>query len=63
VVGGVGPAATVDFLNKIVSNTPASRDQEHIKLLVERNPQIPDRTENLIGEGDPTVSLVAAVEG
>jgi len=60
VVGGVGPAATVDFLDKIVRHTPASRDQDHIKLLVEHNPQIPDRTENLIGDGaDPTVSLYA----
>lgn len=60
VVGGVGPAATVDFLGKMVRNTPASRDQDHIKLLVEQNPQIPDRTENLIGEGaDPTISLYA----
>ena len=60
VVGGVGPAATVDFLQKIVRNTPASRDQDHIKLIVEHNPQIPDRTEHLIGDGaDPTVSLYA----
>ena len=58
VVGGVGPAATVDFMDKIVRNTPARRDQEHIKVVVEQNPQIPDRTENLIGEGaDPTVAL------
>ena len=60
VVGGVGPAATVDFMQKIVSNTPAKRDQDHIKLLVEQNPQIPDRTDNLIGDGpDPTLSLYA----
>ena len=60
VVGGVGPAATVDFLRKIVRNTPASRDQEHIKLLVEHNPKIPDRTEHLVGRGaDPTISLYA----
>ncbi|MGN6649024.1 amino acid racemase [Trinickia sp.] len=60
VVGGVGPAATVDFMQKIVRNTPAVRDQDHIKLLVEQNPQIPDRTENLVGNGaDPTVSLYA----
>jgi aspartate racemase len=60
VVGGVGPAATVDFMQKIVRNTPAARDQDHIKVLVEQNPQIPDRTENLIGSGaDPTVSLYA----
>jgi aspartate racemase len=60
VVGGVGPAATADFMQKIVRSTPATRDQDHIKLLVEQNPQIPDRTENLLGDGaDPTVSLYA----
>ncbi|SAK86977.1 aspartate racemase [Caballeronia hypogeia] len=60
VVGGVGPAATVDFIHKIVRATPARRDQDHIKLLVEQNPQIPDRTENLVGNGpDPTISLYA----
>ncbi|MBS1229994.1 MAG: aspartate racemase [Proteobacteria bacterium] len=58
VVGGVGPAATVDFMSKIVRNTHALRDQEHVKLVVEQNPQIPDRTEYLIGDGaDPTIAL------
>ena len=58
VVGGVGPAATVDFMSKIVRNSPASSDQEHPKLVVEQNPQIPDRTGNLIGDGaDPTIAL------
>jgi aspartate racemase len=61
IVGGVGPAATVDFLDKIVRNTPARRDQEHIKVVVEQNPQIPDRTAHLLkGETDPTIALYAA---
>jgi aspartate racemase len=60
VVGGVGPAATVDFLQKVVRNTPAHRDQDHLKVLVEQNPQIPDRTEHLLGQGpDPTLALYA----
>jgi len=60
VVGGVGPAATVDFLQKVVRNTPAARDQEHIKVIVEQNPQIPDRTDYLTGFGvDPTLALYA----
>jgi aspartate racemase len=60
IVGGVGPAATVDFINKVVRSTRARRDQEHIKLVVEQNPQIPDRTENLLADGvDPTVALYA----
>jgi len=60
VVGGVGPLATVDFMGKIVRLTEASRDQDHIKMIVEQNPQIPDRTEHLIRGGtDPTIALFA----
>ena len=60
VVGGVGPAATVDFLEKFVRHTPAQRDQDHIKVMVEQNPQIPDRTDYLLGKGvDPTLALYA----
>lgn len=60
VVGGVGPAATVDFMRKVVQLTAAACDQDHIKMLVEQNPQIPDRTANLLADGeDPTISLLA----
>jgi aspartate racemase len=60
VLGGVGPAATVSFLDKLMRATPATRDQEHLKVVVEQNPQIPDRTEHLIGNGsDPTIELFA----
>lgn len=60
VVGGVGPAATVDFMRKVVQLTKASRDQDHIKMIVEQNPQIPDRTANLLADGeDPTIALLA----
>lgn len=60
VVGGVGPAATVDGMSKIVVNTPARKDQEHIKVVVEENPQIPDRTDNSLNGGrDPTIALYA----
>jgi aspartate racemase len=60
VVGGVGPLATVDFMNKVVRLTEASRDQDHIKMIVEQNPQIPDRTEQLLHNGtDPTIAMFA----
>jgi aspartate racemase len=63
VVGGVGPAATVDFMHKVIANTPAGRDQDHIKMVVEQNPQIPDRTANLLHrEADPTVALLATCQ-
>jgi aspartate racemase len=61
IIGGVGPAATVDFMEKIIRNTDARRDQDHIKLIVDHNPKIPDRTANLIAEGeDPTLAIYAA---
>lgn len=61
VVGGVGPAATVDFMAKLVRNTPAACDQDHIRIMVEQNPQIPDRTAALLDQGaDPTLALYAA---
>jgi aspartate racemase len=63
VLGGVGPAATVDFMSKIVTATQAAKDQDHIKVIVEQNPQIPDRTNNLLGDGpDPTLALYATAK-
>lgn len=60
VVGGVGPLATVDFMGKVVRLTEAARDQDHIKMIVEQNPQIPDRTEHLVRGGtDPTIAMFA----
>lgn len=61
IIGGIGPAATVDFMQKIIRNTSAERDQDHIRLIADHNPQIPDRTANLIGQGaDPTLALYSA---
>ncbi|WP_116473962.1 cysteate racemase [Zobellella maritima] len=44
ILGGMGPLATVDFVTKIIHQTPATRDQDHLPLLVHSVPQIPDRT-------------------
>ncbi|MDO9474193.1 MAG: amino acid racemase [Caulobacter sp.] len=43
VLGGMGPAATLDFLARLQAATPATRDQDHIRVLVDINPHIPDR--------------------
>ncbi len=60
-VGGLGPAATVDLYDKIVKASPAKTDQKHFKVVVEQNPQIPDRTAYLLNGGtDPTLALYAA---
>lgn len=61
VLGGMGALATVDFLQKLVAATPATRDQEHVPLLVRFCPEIPDRADALLGRGpSPETALVAA---
>ncbi|OGV50219.1 MAG: hypothetical protein A2017_00180 [Lentisphaerae bacterium GWF2_44_16] len=63
ILGGLGPAATVDIFDKIIKNTPASRDQEHIKVIIENNPQIPDRTAALKGKDEnPGIAMLATAE-
>lgn len=43
VLGGMGPAATVAFLARVQALTPAEGDQDHIRILADINPQVPDR--------------------
>ena len=57
-IGGLGPAATVDLYDKIVKASPAKNDQEHFKVVIEQNPQIDDRTACLLyGGPDPTIAM------
>jgi aspartate racemase len=63
VLGGMGPAATADFYQKLIRATPAKTDQDHLKVLIYSNPHIPDRTAAIRGEGpDPLPALVASAE-
>ena len=63
VFGGMGPAATVDFLDKLVKLTPASRDQDHLPVIVASLPHIHDRSSAILGQGrDPLPQLLAGIE-
>jgi aspartate racemase len=55
VVGGVGPEASNKFCELLIKNTSAKRDQDNIPFLHFCNPQIPDRTDFIIGEGESPV--------
>ena len=43
VLGGMGPAATVAFLARLQALTPATGDADHIRVLMDLNPHVPDR--------------------
>ena len=47
----MGPDATVDFMAKVLAATPAGSDQDHVHMLVDHNPHVPDRTRAILGEG------------
>ena len=57
VIGGMGPQAGLDFAGKIIANTQAKRDQDHLPCMLVSCPSIiPDRTEFLFqskDEGNP----------
>ncbi|WP_448623144.1 aspartate/glutamate racemase family protein [Dickeya fangzhongdai] len=63
VLGGMGPLATVDLLQKIIAATPAQRDQQHVPMAVWNVPQIPDRQRALAGIGEsPLPALLDGIE-
>jgi aspartate racemase len=58
VLGGMGPAATLDFLAKLQAATPVSREQDHLRVLVDINPKVPDRN-NSYDEAGPVLAQMA----
>jgi aspartate racemase len=61
VLGGMGPAATLDFLAKLQRATPATADQDHLRVLVDLNPKVPDRNAALAGRGVSPAPVLAAM--
>lgn len=51
IIGGMGPEATVDLMQRIINLTPALDDIDHIRCIVDNNPKIPSRIKAII-EGD-----------
>jgi aspartate racemase len=61
ILGGMGPAATLDLQQKILAATPAEHDQDHVPTLVWNVPQMPDRLAAIRGDGpSPLPHLIQA---
>jgi len=60
ILGGMGPEATVDCFDKIIRNTPAAKDQDHLRVVIDSNPKVPDRTAAIIGDGESPVPVMVA---
>jgi len=58
ILGGMGPEATIDLFYKIIKFTPAEKDQDHLRIIIDNNPKILDRTAAILGKGeDPLPAL------
>lgn len=59
IIGGMGPMATGDLFDWITKLTRANTDQDHLAVLIHSVPQIPDRTDFILGKGkDPRPQLL-----
>lgn len=58
VLGGMGPEATLLFLDYLLRLTPARSDQEHLPVIVFNDPRIPDRTEAIFGTGESPLPML-----
>ena len=54
-MGGMGPDATVDFMAKVLALTDSGRDQDHVHMIVDQDPSVPNRQE-AIRNGSPDVT-------
>jgi len=64
VLGGMGPAASAEYVVRLIQQTPAVCDQEHIPFVLWSNPQIPDRSISMRnGDDKPLPFLLEGLRG
>jgi aspartate racemase len=64
VLGGMGPAASAEFIKRLIEQTPAKSDQEHIPFILWSDPRIPDRSTSMRnGDDKPLPYLLKGIQG
>jgi aspartate racemase len=63
IIGGMGPVATADLYRSITRHTRAGKDQNHLRIIIDSHPQIPDRTAAILSAGEsPAPYLLESIE-
>jgi len=63
VLGGMGPAASAEFVTRLIKKTPATKDQDHIPFVLWNEPQIPDRSISMRnGDDNPLPYLLDGIQ-
>lgn len=63
ILGGMGPLATADLFQKITLLTEAETDRDHIRVYIDSNANIPDRTAAILSNGPDPVPEMASATG
>ena len=62
IIGGMGPLATAELFQKITLLTEAETDRDHIRVYIDSNANIPDRTAAILSNGpDPVPEMASAL--
>lgn len=64
ILGGMGPLATANFMTQVVESTEAQKDQDHLRIYVDCNSQIPARLPPLMGTAgdDPSPAMCESIK-
>lgn len=64
IIGGMGPLSAVKLFERIVLLTDANCDQEHLRIFIDNNTSIPDRTDYILGKitDDPRAQLIESAQ-
>ena len=64
VLGGMGPAASAEFMVRLVAQTPAKTDQDHIPTILWSDTSVPDRSTSMRnGDNKPLPYLLQGIQG
>jgi len=64
ILGGMGPAASAEFLVRLIQQTPVERDQDHIPTILWSDPTVPDRSISMRnGDDKPLPQLIQGIRG
>lgn len=58
IIGGMGPAATALLFQKMIDYTDAKADADHMHILIDNRPSIPDRTTAILNGDDTPVKQI-----
>jgi len=63
ILGGMGPAASAEYVTRLIQQTPATCDQEHIPFVLWNDPTVPDRSTSLrAGNDKPLPYLIDGIQ-